>query len=140
MTKKIIITSFLVGLTLTIGLPLSHAQVQNSIVDTTDSAYQEGNYVLDDFTILAIRASNWVLGVVGSLSLLMFVYGGLMFLISAGNSQSIDKAKKILIAAVVGLVIVFSSFLIIKFVLKSMGIDWNGKKMDLTTQGLVEEK
>lgn len=140
MARKIFLISILIGLMMAVVIPVFKVQAQNSIVDTSNAAYQGGNYTLDDFTLLAIRISKWVLGIVGSLSLLMFVYGGVMFLISAGNSQSIDKAKKILLAAVIGLIIVFSSFLIIKFVLKGMGIDWNGKKMELSNQGLIEEK
>ena len=85
-----------------------------------------GNYEVNDFIVLAVQISNWILGIVGSLSLIMFIYGGLMFLISAGSSETVGKAKKIIIAAVVGLTIVFSSYLIIKFTLKSIGVEWSG--------------
>lgn len=90
------------------------------------SATYCGNYEVNDFIALAIKISVWILGVVGSLSLVMFIYGGFMFLISAGSAESVTKGKNIIIAAVVGLVIVFSSYLIIKFVLSSMGLNWNG--------------
>jgi hypothetical protein len=86
-----------------------------------------GLYAVNDFVALAINVSKWILGIVGSLSLIMFIYGGFMFLISAGSADAIGKAKKIIIAAVIGLAIVFSSYLIIKFVLGSMGLNWEGK-------------
>lgn len=85
-----------------------------------------GNYTVDDFIVLAVKISDWILGIVGSLTLLMFIYGGFMFLISAGSSDKIGEARKIIVAAVVGLLIVLASFLIIKFVLSSMGLSWNG--------------
>lgn len=91
-----------------------------------------GNYELNDFIILAINISRWILGIVGSLTLVMFIYGGFIFLISTGSSEKIGEAKKIITAAVVGLLIVLSSFLIIKFVLSSMGIAWNGEQIDIT--------
>ncbi len=97
-----------------------------SIIDPTDAKYEEGTYELNDFVILAIKVSRWILGIVGSLSLIMFIYGGIMFLISAGSSDTIGKARKIIIAAVVGLIIVFASWLIIKFVMQSMGLNWEG--------------
>jgi len=81
----------------------------------------QGNYTLNDFVQLGINISNIILGVVGSLSLLMFIYGGLTFLISAGSPDQISKAKKIIIAAVVGLIIVFTSYLIIAFILQGLG-------------------
>lgn len=86
-----------------------------------------GNYKLNDFVSLAINVSKWILGIVGSLALVMFIYGGFLFLISGGSSDKISQANKIVVAAVIGLVIVLASFLIIKFVMGSMGLDWNGQ-------------
>ena len=85
-----------------------------------------GDYTVNDFIVLAVNVSRWILGIVGSLTLLMFIYGGTMFLISAGSSDKIGEARKIITAAVVGLLIVLASFLIIKFVLASMGLSWSG--------------
>jgi hypothetical protein len=82
-----------------------------------------GSYELNDFVRLAVKASQWVLGIVGSLALLMFVYGGVMFLISAGNSEKVAQAKGIILGAVIGIVIVFTSYMVINFVFKAMGID-----------------
>ncbi|MCX6797955.1 MAG: hypothetical protein NTX66_01905, partial [Candidatus Falkowbacteria bacterium] len=85
-----------------------------------------GDYTLNDFVELGVNVSEIILGLVGSLSLLMFIYGGISFLISAGNAESITKARKIIIAAVIGLAIVFTSYIIISFVLHGLGYkDWN---------------
>jgi hypothetical protein len=83
--------------------------------------YEAGEYTLNDFLLIGINVSDIILGVVGSLALLMFVYGGFMFLISSGNSEKVTKAKGIIIAAVVGLAIVFASYLIIQFVMEAFG-------------------
>lgn len=75
---------------------------------------------LDSFIILAINISKYILGIVGSLTLLMFVVGGVQFMVSAGATEAVSKAKKTIVAAIVGLLIVFSSWLIISFVIKSL--------------------
>lgn len=80
-----------------------------------------GDYTLNDFVKLGVNVSNIILGLVGSLSLLMFVYGGISFLISAGNAEAVSKARKIIVAAVLGLAIVFASYIIIQFVLEGLG-------------------
>lgn len=128
MFKKLIITF---ALLLALVLPVidtvpALAATSTSIVDTSDAKYIKGDYTVDDIVLIAVRASQWILGIVGSLALLMFVYGGIMFLVSAGSSDKISKARGILVAAVVGLAIVFCSYLIIKFVLSTIGITWNG--------------
>jgi len=81
----------------------------------------DGSCELSDLGKLAIGISRWILGIVGSLSLLAFVYGGVLFLISAGNRETVQKAKQVIIGAVIGLTIVFASYLIIQFVLQALG-------------------
>ena len=82
-----------------------------------------GDYELNDFVRVGINVTQWILGIVGSLALLMFIYGGLMFIISSGNSEKVTKAKEIIIGAVIGLVIVFTSYMIIQFTIDALGIE-----------------
>ncbi len=133
MIKKTIIFAFLFFFIAIIGASPLRLSAQSSIINPNATGtevtrpYDTGNYSLSDILAIAIVSSRWVLGIVGSLALLMFIYGGFTFLISAGSSEKIGEARKILIAAVVGLFIVFASFVIIKFVLQSLGMNWNGQ-------------
>jgi len=61
------------------------------------------------------------LGIVGSIALAMFIYGGFTWMTSGGNSQSVEKGKNTLIWAAIGLVIIFTSYSLVKFVLKGIG-------------------
>ncbi|MDA3802400.1 MAG: hypothetical protein PF488_00685 [Patescibacteria group bacterium] len=97
------------------------------------SATECGDYEMNDFIVLAVNAAQWILGIVGSLTLIMFVYGGIMFLISGGSSDKVGQAKKIITAAVVGLLIVFGSWLIIRFALGTIGVEWEGEMLSQTT-------
>ena len=63
------------------------------------------------------KVINAILGIVGSLALVMFIYGGLTWMLAAGNSQSVDKGKSILIWATIGLVVIFSSYALVNFVI-----------------------
>lgn len=81
-----------------------------------------GDYSLNDFVKLGINISTFILGIVGSLSLIMFIYGGVTFIISAGSSDKIAQAKKIITASIIGLLIVFTSFIIISFATSSLGV------------------
>ena len=140
MIKKILILTIITSSFLIIGpsvaaqgeiLPLASGTATCNPPAGVDPATYCGNYTVDDFMVLIVNVSRWILGIVGSLSLLMFIYGGFMFLISAGASEKIEKAKKIIIAAVIGLIIVFSSWLAIRFVLQTLNpnISWTGQKL-----------
>ncbi len=60
---------------------------------------------------------NAILGVVGSLALLMFVYGGLTWMTAAGNEEKIKKGKGILMWATIGLVVIFTSYAVLRFII-----------------------
>lgn len=85
------------------------------------AAYDTGNYELNDFVEMGVNVTKIILGTVGSLTLMMFIYGGVMMMISSGSSEKVSQAKGIIMAAVVGLVIVFASYIIIKFVVTALG-------------------
>lgn len=84
---------------------------------------------LNEFLKIAVNVSQIILGLVGVLSLFAFIYGGVMFLVSGGSSERVTKAKQILLSAILGLVIVFTSYMIISFALGAMGYsssEWTG--------------
>lgn len=145
MTKKKIFS--LIILSLFLGLILSfQVSAQGILPDATGSsdcsvtggrnATECGDYAISDFLVLAINVSKYVFGIIGSLTLAMFVYGGVMFLISAGSADKVGEAKKIITAAVVGLLIVFGSWLIINFVFKAMGLNWQGE-VEMPTRATI---
>lgn len=58
-----------------------------------------------------------LIGGAGSIALLMFVYGGLLWLTSAGNAEKIKKGQAIILWSVLGMVVMFSAYIIVKYVL-----------------------
>ena len=143
MFKKVFLTALFSGFLL-FNFSVVYGQILPQPSGPCDVSGYEGNcgnYQIDDFLVLAVNISRWILGIVGSLALAMFIYGGVMFMISSGSSESVGKAKNIITAAVIGLLIVFASFMIIKTVLLSMGINWNGNQMKMNSAGkLVDIK
>lgn len=95
---------------------------------------KDGSCQLNDFTLVAINVSKIILSIVGSLSLIAFVVGGLMMMLSAGNPEWVTRGKQTIIGAVIGLVIVFTSYTIIYFVYGSLGINFTGKSEFPTQQ------
>jgi hypothetical protein len=98
-----------------------------------------GAYQINDFIVIAVKVVNIILGVVGSLALLMFIYGGGYMLLSAGNKERVQKGRSIIINAVIGLVIVFTSYLIIQFVMSSLGaFNEEGDKLNINNNKWFE--
>ncbi len=62
------------------------------------------------------RLINGALTLVGLLFLLLMVYAGYIWMTARGEEEKVNKAKGILTAAVIGLVIVVSAYAITAFV------------------------
>lgn len=74
------------------------------------------------FQLLIGSVIDKVLGVVGALALVMFVFGGITWMTAMGNDQQITKGKNVLMWAAIGLVVIFSSYALIRFILSAMGV------------------
>lgn len=62
------------------------------------------------------RIINVLLGILGSLALVMIMYGGVLFMIAGGNADRKKKSIGMMVWAVLGIVIIFSSYAVINFV------------------------
>lgn len=66
------------------------------------------------------RGIKMVIGFVGALALLMFIYGGVMWM-TAGNSKRVDTSKEILKNSTIGLLLIFFSYSIVTIVFSLLG-------------------
>jgi len=76
---------------------------------------------------------NIAITVAGVVFVLLFLIGGIQYLAAAGNEDNTNKAKKLLVDAVVGLVIVIVSWAVGTYVLSLLGIGEPGQ-LDLEVQ------
>lgn len=57
---------------------------------------------------------------VGVIFLILVIYGGVMWMTSGGNEEKAGKAKKLIGAAVIGMVIIFSAYVITSYVFSTI--------------------
>lgn len=74
------------------------------------------------FLVFGINIARYVFGIVGALALLMFIYGGFTLILSRGSSEKVKKGGEIMIAAVIGLVIVFGAYLLVSYFSSVLGV------------------
>lgn len=68
-------------------------------------------------TDIISKVINGVLGVIGAITLLVFVYGGFEWLTSGGNEDKVKKGTEAMVWAMIGLFIVFGSYAILNTIL-----------------------
>jgi hypothetical protein len=64
---------------------------------------------------------NWLFAIATFLALAYLMYGGIKYITSRGDKVAVDSARKHLMAAVVGLVIVLGAFFALNVVFKILG-------------------
>ncbi len=69
---------------------------------------------------LAARVINILLGVVGVAALVVFIYGGVQYMFSGGNSQKVQSAKDTIVYATLGIAIILASRSLLQFVMKAI--------------------
>ena len=65
-----------------------------------------------DVRTTASSLINTILGFLGIIALVLVFYAGFLWMTAGGNSEQVDKAKNILGAAIIGLIIILSSYAI----------------------------
>jgi uncharacterized membrane protein len=58
---------------------------------------------------------RWSLGSLGLVAVVLVLYGGFMWMTASGNDDRISKAKQIISAALIGMIIILLSFAIVQF-------------------------
>ena len=56
-------------------------------------------------------------GLLGSLALAMFIYGGFLWLTSGGAADRIEKGKNTMVWAILGIAVAFTAYAIVDFVI-----------------------
>lgn len=73
----------------------------------------------DNASDLITTIVNYFLGFLGLIAVLMIIYGGVLYVTAGTDAGKVDKAKKMIMYAITGIIIVFLSFALVNTVLKA---------------------
>lgn len=71
--------------------------------------------------VIISRIVQVALALVGIIFLILMIYGGYMWMTAHGNEEQVTKAKSLITAAIIGLIIVVSAYAITYFVVEAFG-------------------
>ena len=73
-----------------------------------------------DINVIGGKIITTMMKVLGSITLLVFVVGGVMWLTSQGNPERVQMGSKTMLYAVIGIFVIFSSYAILSAVIKGL--------------------
>lgn len=92
------------------NMPLNAVAVQGSGYNTSAS-----------FPTIISKVITMVLELMGVIFLILAIYGGYSWMMAGGNEETVEKAKKTLINAIIGIVVVLAAYAIVRFVVAAIG-------------------
>lgn len=70
-----------------------------------------------DVAAIIGKVIDWILLLVGAITVLFIIYAGIMYVTSSGNKDQIERAKQTLTYAVIGLVVIILAGVIVNLVI-----------------------
>lgn len=136
---KIVTTLAMLGvLSLTLGQALTVYAASQAVTDYENAGYGAVGAALPKclladelsqecrdvsvFAALLINFGRGLFGIIGGFALCFFIYGGFNLIVSGGSQEKVKKGKDTMVAAIIGLFIAFSGYLIIQFMGQAVGV------------------
>lgn len=125
-TKKIITGILSVGIMSLFVLPLvmntALAQSSSDNSNLWEGVQNNLNSNLKDKTLPNIITGiiNIIMGVLGVIVVLIILWGGFIWMTAGGETDKVEKAKKMIYSGIIGLIIIISSYAIASFVLNAI--------------------
>ena len=114
---KLIVVGVVATLALAFAtVPIAHADY-NLDKGISDSKGDRVAEKVDDPQQLVKGIVNGILYFVGILSVIMLIWGGILYTTSSGDSNKVTTAKNTIMYAVIGLVVAIFAYAIVNFVL-----------------------
>lgn len=79
-----------------------------------------GTAVPTDFETMLNNAINWILGIIGLISVLIIIYGGVLYLTSVGSADRVKQAKDTLKYGIMGLVIAGIAYAVVNVIITTI--------------------
>ena len=92
----------------------------NSEITSGMNATSAGTSTPTDANVVIKNVTNIMFFIIGAVSVIMLIYGGIRYTTSGGNANSVTAAKNTVIYSIVGLVISILAYAIVNFVVTNI--------------------
>lgn len=108
------ITASMIGLAVGIAAPSFLKEIYTIMGGKSSSGIDTSQLTGPTLTQIALNFLNFLLSIVGVLTIIMLIVGGIMYLTSAGDDDRVKTAKKIVTYSIIGIFISLASLVIVK--------------------------
>ncbi len=141
--RKVLVQAFAgLAIVMTASIILNTIRIVLGADFTQDCAKLHNCIAYEDAGVMVDSLINWIIGVAGFVAAAFIVYGGIAYITSSGEPNKTQKAKNIILYALIGLVIVALAKIITLFATNAIR-QANGEEtsyINITTTKELNEK
>ncbi len=97
----------------------SFTQFTGGLSVPDEAQYAEGLVRETNLRDFIINVTNFILGFLGLIAILIIIYGGFLYLTATGEQEKAEKGKKSVTYAIIGIVLILGSYAIVNTVLQA---------------------
>ncbi len=116
--KKFAKLAMIAGAVMAVATPVA-VMAQDATPFSIESLQTKTGLKDTDLKKAVLNTLNLVLGLLTLVAVIMVIFGGFIWLTAAGNEEKVERAKKVISAAVIGLIIVLLSWAVVIFVART---------------------
>jgi cbb3-type cytochrome oxidase subunit 3 len=90
------------------------------IEENTAAVGEAAGLPATDPILIVARIIRAFIGFLGVVALILVIYGGYLYMTSAGEKEKAEKARKLIVNAFIGLAIILSAFAIVSFIISRL--------------------
>lgn len=124
MTKKQLVNGLIgAALAATIVLPMAAFAQQPNVTAEEILPLAVGTTIGTGTADIRLTIANIIrtaMSLLGIIAVLIILYGGFKWMTAAGNEDNVTKAKQIITAGIIGLIIILTAYAIASFVISSL--------------------
>jgi hypothetical protein len=116
--KKALIVFAIMAVALT-AVNLAPVAMAQGLISPNDNVVAGPTNGEGDIREFAKTILNFILGFLGFIAVVYIIYGGFLYIMSGGDDANVEKGKKIILNAAIGIIIILASFAIVNTVLRA---------------------
>ena len=92
----------------------------NSEITSGMNATSAGTSTPTNANVVIKNVTNIMFFIIGAVSVIMLIYGGIRYTTSGGNANSVTAAKNTIMYSIIGLVVAILAFAVVQFVVNQV--------------------
>ena len=92
----------------------------NSEITSGMNATSAGTSTPTDANVVIKNVTNIMFFIIGAVSVIMLIYGGIRYTTSGGNANNVTAAKNTIMYSIIGLVVAILAFAVVQFVVNQV--------------------